>query len=50
MDLIPKYEFSLGKEPFEVLGFQSEDQMDNEIQKLIKLRPEFDKENLIKKA
>tara|TARA_Y100001968_G_scaffold242871_1_gene226609 strand:- start:16794 stop:16943 length:150 start_codon:yes stop_codon:yes gene_type:complete len=41
MELISKYELSLGLEPYDVLGFDSEDQLNNEIQKLIQLRPEF---------
>ena len=41
MDLINKYEFSLGLEPYDVLGFDSEEQLNNEISKLIELRSEF---------
>tara|TARA_Y100001978_G_C23628257_1_gene402069 strand:- start:460 stop:609 length:150 start_codon:yes stop_codon:yes gene_type:complete len=43
MELIDKFELSLGLEPFDALGFDSEDQLNNEIQKLIQLRPEFNK-------
>ena len=42
-----KYEFSLGLEPYDVLGFESEEQLNIEIQKLMQLRPEF-KKNLNK--
>ena len=37
-----KYEFSLGLEPFDVLGFKSEEELNQEISKLIKLRSEFE--------
>lgn len=43
MELINKYEFSLGQESYDVLGFDSEDDLNFEIQKLIKIRPEFQK-------
>ena len=42
MEILNKYELSLGSEPFDVLGFDSEDQLNYEIQKLIQIRPEFD--------
>lgn len=45
MDTINKYEFSLGLEPFDVLGFKSEEELNQEISKLIKLRIEFEKES-----
>tara|TARA_Y100001978_G_scaffold112087_1_gene99988 strand:- start:319 stop:459 length:141 start_codon:yes stop_codon:yes gene_type:complete len=41
MELINKYEISLGLEPFDLLGFDSEEQLNIEIQKLIEIRPEF---------
>ena len=41
MELINKYELSLGIEPYDVLGFESEEELNTEIQKLIQLRPEF---------
>tara|TARA_Y100001970_G_scaffold216522_1_gene265003 strand:- start:6085 stop:6237 length:153 start_codon:yes stop_codon:yes gene_type:complete len=41
MELINKYELSLGIEPYDVLGFASEEELNIEIQKLIQLRPEF---------
>tara|TARA_B100000073_G_C23734999_1_gene571914 strand:- start:1951 stop:2106 length:156 start_codon:yes stop_codon:yes gene_type:complete len=47
MDLTNKYELSLGREPYDVLGFDSEDQLNHEITKLIQLRPEFDNHNNI---
>ena len=43
MELINKNEISLGLEPYDVLGFDSEDQLNIEILKLIKVRPEFKK-------
>ena len=42
MQIINKYEFSLGLEPFEVLGFNSEEELNKEILKLIKVRPELE--------
>ena len=44
MELMNKYEFSLGLEPYDVLGFESEEQLNIEIQKLMQLRPEFKKD------
>lgn len=41
MDLIDKHEFSLGLEPYDVLGFESEEQLNNELQELIQPRQEF---------
>ena len=41
MELINKYEISLGLEPFDLLGFDSEEQLNIEIQKLIEIRPEL---------
>ena len=41
MKLIKKYELSLGLEPFDVLGFKSEKELNQEISKLIKVRSEF---------
>ena len=43
MELINKYEFSLGQESYDVLGFDSEDDLNFEIEELIKIRPEFQK-------
>ena len=42
MEIILKRETTLGLESFEDLGFNSEDDLELEISKLIKLRPEFD--------
>tara|TARA_Y100000813_G_C23834735_1_gene199178 strand:- start:160 stop:312 length:153 start_codon:yes stop_codon:yes gene_type:complete len=42
MQIINKHEFSLGLEPFDVLGFKSEEELNQEISKLIKLRSEFE--------
>ena len=41
MQIFNKSEFSLGAETFEVLGFNSEEELNLEISKLIELRPEF---------
>tara|TARA_S200000501_G_C20605276_1_gene647742 strand:+ start:79 stop:231 length:153 start_codon:yes stop_codon:yes gene_type:complete len=41
MNIINKYELSLGLEPFDVLGFKSEKELNQEISKLIKVRSEF---------
>ena len=41
MELIDKFELSLGLEPYDVLGFESEDQLNIELQKLIEVRQEF---------
>ena len=41
MNIINKYELSLGLEPFYVLGFKSEKELNQEILKLIKVRSEF---------
>ena len=35
-------EISLGLEPFDVLGFKSEEELNHEISKLIKVRCEFE--------
>lgn len=42
MEIINKYESSLGLEPFDVLGFKSEEELNQEISKLIKVRREFE--------
>ena len=42
MKIINKYELSLGLEPFDVLGFRSEEELNQEISKLIKVRSEFE--------
>ena len=42
MEIINKYEHSLGLEPFDVLGFKSEEELNQEISKLIKVRREFE--------
>ena len=38
-----KKKHSLGLETFEVLGFNSEEELELEISKLIQIRPEFEK-------
>ena len=42
MEIILKKETSLGLESFEDLGFNSEEELELEISKHTKLRPEFD--------
>ena len=42
MEIILKRETSLGLESFEDLGFNSEEELELEISKLTKLRPEFE--------
>ena len=42
MEIILKRETSIGLESFEELGFNSEEELELEISKLTKLRPEFD--------
>ena len=42
MEIILKKETSLGLESFEDLGFNSEEELELEISKFIKFRPEFD--------
>ena len=43
MEITIKKETSLGLESFDVLGFNSEEELELEISKLIKIRPEFEK-------
>ena len=42
MEIALKKETSLGLETYEVLGFNSEEELELEITKLIKIRPEFE--------
>ena len=42
MEIINKHELSIGLEPYDVLGFKSEKELDLEIAKLIKVRKEFE--------
>ena len=42
MELINRNDVSLGLAPFDILGFQSEEELNLEILKLIKNRSEFD--------
>ena len=42
MEIIKNVEKSLGLEPFDVLGFRSEEELNQEILKLIKVRTEFE--------
>ena len=43
MELTIKKETSLGLETYDVLGFNSEEELELEITKLIQTRPEFEK-------
>ena len=42
MEITLKKEISLGLESFDVLGFNSEEELEFEISKLMKIRPEFE--------
>ena len=42
MEIIKKCEIALGLETFEALGFKSEDELNKELLKLIKVRGEFE--------
>ena len=42
MELAQRQETSLGLETYDVLGFNSEEELELEISKLIKMRPEFE--------
>ena len=42
MELINKNDISLGLAPLDMLGFKSEEELNLEISKLIKIRSEFD--------
>ena len=42
MELINRNDVSLGLAPFDILGFKSEEELNQEISKLIKIRIEFD--------
>ena len=42
MEITIKKEISLGVETYDVLGFNSEEELELEISKLIKIRPEFE--------
>ena len=43
MEINIKKETSLGLETYDVLGFNSEEEIELEISKLIRIRPEFEK-------
>ena len=47
MDLDSKHQSSLGLEPFDVLGFNSEEELNQEISKLIKVRSEFESKSKV---
>ena len=42
MELINRNDVSLGLAPFDILGFESEEELNLEISELIKARSEFD--------
>ena len=42
MELVQKQETSLGLESYDVLGFNSQEELELEISKLTKFRPEFE--------
>ena len=42
MELITRNDISLGLTPFDTLGFKSEDELNHEISKLVKIRSEFE--------
>ena len=47
MKIINKNELSLGLESFDVLGFRSEEELNQEISKLIKVRSEFENKSKV---
>ena len=47
MDIIIKHQQSLGLEPYYELGFNSEEELNQEISKLIKLRSELESKSKI---
>ena len=50
MELLNSHELSLGLEPYDVLGFESEDHLNQELLKLIQPRSEFIKNVKINQA
>ena len=48
MNIINKHETSLGLEPYYVLGFKSEKELNQEISKLVKVRSEFKSKSQVK--
>ena len=47
MEITIKHQVSLGLESFEVLGFNSEEELNQEISKLIKVRKEFESKSTL---
>ncbi len=47
MELINRNDVSLGLAPFDILGFKSEEELNQEISKLTKIRREFDTETKV---
>ena len=47
MELINRNDVSLGLAPFDLLGFKSEEELNQEISKLIKVRTEFESKSKV---
>ena len=47
MNIVYKDQASLGLEPFDVLGFKSEEELNNKISKLIKVRSKFESKSKV---
>ena len=47
MDTFSKHQSSLGLESFDELGFDSEEELNHEISKLIKVRSEFESQSRV---
>ena len=47
METIIKHQASLGLEPFDALGFNSEEELNKEVSKLIKVRSEFESKSKV---
>ena len=45
MELINRNDVSLGLAPFDILGFKSEEELNQEISKLMKVRSEFERKS-----
>ena len=48
MEIINKNDASLGLTPFDILGFNSEEELNQEISKLIEIRSEFKTKTKVK--
>ena len=47
MNIVYKDKASLGLEPFDALGFNSEEELNKEVSKLIKVRSEFESKSKV---